>query len=187
MLSFGQKLCSRPQFNCGHVRKLRLSKPQQRRRIRVHRPHSMVIALSWRNNIWAFHLSKLSQTRYESGDGRIRLMCAVSATHNESGEVPYFWFALHNAQLEFLDTVKSPYICLGCSSAKTTLLVPLSVIRNILGMLSITKTDDRQYWHIVIQKKSGKFVVRLLGAKDGPDVTEFDIGSGVASPVLLQN
>jgi hypothetical protein len=70
------------------------------------------------------HLSKLSQTRYESGDGHIRLMCAVSATHNESGEVPYFWFALHNAQLEFLDTAKSPYICLGCSSAKTTLLVP---------------------------------------------------------------
>lgn len=133
------------------------------------------------------HLSKLSQTRYESGDGRIRLMCAVSATHNESGEVPYFWFALHNTQLEFLDTAKSPYICLGCSSAKTTLLVPLSVIRNILSMLSMTKTDDRQYWHIVIQKKSAKFVARLLGARDGPDVTEFDIGSGIASPVLLQN
>jgi hypothetical protein len=34
------------------------------------------------------HLSKLSQTRYESGDGIVRLMCAVSTTHKESGDVP---------------------------------------------------------------------------------------------------
>ena len=47
------------------------------------------------------HLSKLSQTRYESGDGHIRLMCAVSATHKESGDIPYFWFALHRAQAKF--------------------------------------------------------------------------------------
>jgi len=32
-------------------------------------------------------LSKLSQTRYESGDGRIRLMCAVSVAHRESGDI----------------------------------------------------------------------------------------------------
>jgi hypothetical protein len=44
------------------------------------------------------HLSKLSQTRYESGDGRVRLMCAVSAPHRESGDIPYFWFGLHGAQ-----------------------------------------------------------------------------------------
>ena len=36
------------------------------------------------------HLSKLSQTRYESGDGNIRLICAVSAAHNESGRSAVF-------------------------------------------------------------------------------------------------
>src|SRR5262249_48310175 len=46
------------------------------------------------------HLSKLSQTRYESGDGNTRLMCAVSVTHKESGDVPYFWFALHRSQVD---------------------------------------------------------------------------------------
>ena len=129
------------------------------------------------------HLSKLSQTRYESGDGLVRLMCAVSATHNESGDVPYFWFAFHSAQLEFLETAKLPYICLGCSSANTTLLVPLSALRSSLDLLSMTKTEDRQYWHIVIQKKLGKYITRLLGAKDGPDLTEFNIGS-VGSPTV---
>ena len=110
-------------------------------------------------------------------------MCAVSATHNESGDVPYFWFAFHSAQLEFLETAKLPYICLGCSSANTTLLVPLSALRSSLDLLSMTKTEDRQYWHIVIQKKLGKYITRLLGAKDGPDLTEFNIGS-VGSPTV---
>ena len=48
------------------------------------------------------HLSKVSQTRYESGEGRIRMTCAVPTPHNESGDVPYFWFALHRAQIDFL-------------------------------------------------------------------------------------
>ena len=73
------------------------------------------------------HLSKLSKTRYESGDGRIRLMCAVSAVHDESKEVPNFWFGFHPSQLEFLKAAELPYVCLGCSSAETTLLVPLAV------------------------------------------------------------
>jgi len=123
------------------------------------------------------HLSKLSQTRYESGDGSIRLFCAVSTAHDESRELPYFWFGLHKAQVEFLNVSKSPYLCLGCSSAETTLLVPLALVLDILSLVSVTKTDDRQYWHLVIQKRSGRFVLRLLGGKDGPDLTEFDIGT----------
>jgi uncharacterized protein DUF1524 len=131
------------------------------------------------------HLSKLSQTRYESGNGRTRLICAVSATHRESGDVPYFWFALHRAQVDFLDTAQFPYVCFGCASSETTLLVPLPVIHGILDFMSATKTEDRDYWHIVIQKKQGKLVIRLLGAKDGPDLTEYNIGAApkaTASP-----
>jgi hypothetical protein len=129
------------------------------------------------------HLSKLSQTRYESGDGQIRLMCAVSATHKESGDVPYFWFALHRSQVDFLSTSKAPYACFGCASSETTLLVPLPVIRGILDSISMTKTEDRDYWHIVIQKKNGRFILRLLGAKDGPDLTEYNIGLAAKATV----
>jgi len=129
------------------------------------------------------HLSKLSQTRYESGDGSIRMMCAVSATHKESGDVPYFWFALHRAQIEFLEAAHSPYVCFGCAAAETTLLIPLPVVRDLLESVSVTKTDDRHYWHIVIQKKLGKFIIRLLGAKDGPDFTEYNIGAAAKATV----
>ncbi len=129
------------------------------------------------------HLSKVSQTRYESGDGHIRLMCAVSATHKESGDVPYFWFALHRSQVEFLNTAQSPYACFGCASAENTLLFPLAAIRAILDFISVTKTEDRDYWHIVIQKRSGRFIVRLLGGKDGPDLSEYNIGFAARAPV----
>jgi hypothetical protein len=129
------------------------------------------------------HLSKLSQTRYESGDGHIRLMCAVSATHKEGGDIPYFWFAFHRAQIDFLDSAKSPYTCFGCASAETTLLVPLPVIREILDSVSMTKADDRDYWHIVVQKKQGKFILRLLGGKDGPDLTPYNIGVAAKATV----
>lgn len=76
------------------------------------------------------HLSKLSQTRYESGDGQIRLVCAVSTEHNESGGVPYYWFAFHRTQLDFLETAPKPLLCFGCGSATKTLLLPLSVVRD---------------------------------------------------------
>jgi hypothetical protein len=57
------------------------------------------------------------------------------------------------------------------------------VILSILDSISVTKTEDRDYWHIVIQKKQGRFVIRLLGAKDGPDLTEYNIGSATKTTV----
>ena len=121
------------------------------------------------------HLSKLSKTRYESGDGRIRLMCAVSAIHEESRDVPYFWFGFHVSQLEFLKAAEQPYVCLGCSSAETTLLVPLAVIQGFLDSMSVSAVA--QHRHIVVQRKMGRLILRLLGGKDGPDLTAFNIGS----------
>jgi hypothetical protein len=122
------------------------------------------------------HVSKLSQTRYESGDGKIRVVCAVSAEHGESGTVPYYWFAVHRSQLDFLESAPSPWICLGCGSSNSTFLLPLSEIRTLLDSMSVTKTEERHYWHVVIQKKSGRFVLRLLGGKDGPEITAVNVG-----------
>ena len=75
------------------------------------------------------HLSKLSQTRYETGDGKIRLVCAVSAQHNESSGIPYYWFAVHQSQVDFLESSSEPYVCFGCGSPADTLLVPLPSVQ----------------------------------------------------------
>jgi hypothetical protein len=130
------------------------------------------------------HISKLSQTRYESGDGKVRLICAVSAEHGEAGTVPYYWFAVHRRQLEFLESAVSPWICLGCGSANSTFLLPLSEIQPLLDSMSVTKTEDRHYWHVVIQRKGGKFVLRLLGGKEGPEITSFNVGGAAQAGAL---
>ena len=133
---------------------------------------------------WSF---QITTGRRKTGhvNGMVRLICAVSTVHRESREVPYFWFALHDAQLEFVEAAQTPYICLGCFSSESTLLVPLSVLQGCLNLMSITKTEDgRQYWHIVVLKKTGKFIMQLLGGKDGPDLTEFNIGSSAQGAVL---
>lgn len=106
------------------------------------------------------------------------MVCAVSAEHNESAGTPYFWFALHKTQLDFLQQTAKAWICLGCGSAETTLLFALPEISNNLRLMSVTKSDDRHYWHIVIFKIMGHLVLRLLGAQDGPDLTDFNIGPG---------
>ena len=127
------------------------------------------------------HFSKLAQTRYQSVDGQIRMMCAVSTEHNETGGTPYFWFALHKTQLVFLQESSMAWVCLGCGSAEVTLLVPLPELINNLALLSVTKTEDRHYWHIVIFKRMGRLVLRLLGAQDGPDLTDFALETAAKS------
>jgi uncharacterized protein with ParB-like and HNH nuclease domain len=124
--------------------------------------------------------SKLSQTRYEAGDGGLRLVCAVSTEHKESSETPYFWFALHLKQLKFLTAAEKSWLCYGCGSAERTLLVPTEVVQPYLDQMSASSGNDRHYWHLVIQRKDDRFVLRLLGALDGPDLTQFlvpDAGS----------
>jgi hypothetical protein len=86
-------------------------------------------------------LSKLSQTRYESGVSHIRVVCAVSGEHRETSGIPYYWFAFHQSQLDFLSTSEKSFICLGCGSARCTLLVPLAVLKACLGSLSVTTSD----------------------------------------------
>jgi hypothetical protein len=105
-------------------------------------------------------------------------VCAVSALHNESSEVPYYWFGFHTTQLEFLRSAEVPYICFGCSSSDTTLLVPLATLLGYLDQMSMSAL---RYWHVVIQRKLNKFVVRLLDGKDGPDLTGFNVGKPAES------
>ena len=132
-------------------------------------------------------LSKRSDTRYEAGDRGTRVVCAVSTEH-DGGGIPYFWFAFHRTQLEFLQASSSAWLCLGCGTAANTLLIPLNVIEPVLSQVSQSTRDDRQYWHLVIQRRDNRFILRLLEATDGPDLTEFLIAESQArsdAPAVL--
>jgi uncharacterized protein with ParB-like and HNH nuclease domain len=119
-------------------------------------------------------LSKLSQTKYESGDGHIRMVCAVSGEHTETNGIPYYWFGFDQSQLDFLSAAKKSFVCLGCGSTSYTLLVPLEVIKANLGSFSVS---TRLRWHIVVQKKSSRLALRLVGPVDGEDLTNYNVAS----------
>ena len=65
------------------------------------------------------------------------------------------------------------WLCYGCGSAQHTLLVPTEVLRQHLDQMSASSGNDRHYWHVVIHHKDDRFVLRLLGAIDGPDLTAY--------------
>jgi hypothetical protein len=74
-------------------------------------------------------------------------------------------------QLEFLDAAVSGWVCLGCGSAAQTLLIPLSEIKALLQQTSVSAVAG--HWHVVVQKKNEKLILRLLGAVDGAELTGY--------------
>ena len=68
-------------------------------------------------------------------------------------------------------------------SAETTLLVALPEIASNLGLMSVTKTDDRHYWHIIIFEQMDGSHAPYQG-DHGPDLTDFNI-SPVAKSAMM--
>jgi len=129
-----------------------------------------------------FRLSRITSTRYEAGEQGTRLVCIVSTEHND-GVPPYYWFAVHRAQLDFLEGAESrAWLCLGCGSPERTLLIPVSYVVPLLNQMSVSLGEDRHYWHVVIQRKDGELVLRFLNSVDGPDLSEFLLPTGELTP-----
>ncbi len=112
-------------------------------------------------------MSKLAQTRYGSAmDAFARCAFCRAPTRNRgtfhtsgSRSMVPTW---NSWKLRNLRTY------LGFSSGATTLLVAFSAIRSCLDLMGVTKNEDRRYWHIVIRRKMGRFVLRLLRGNAGP-------------------
>jgi hypothetical protein len=140
----------------------------------VHRPgpaafHSDCIRVAQRHLGVTF--SKLSQTRYEAGDRGTRLVCAVSAERNNTAGIPQFWFGVNPIHVKFLEAAPAGWLCLGCGSAAQTLLIPVSVFKPLLEQMSVSAVAG--HWHVVVQRKNTKLILRLLGAVDGPELNGF--------------
>lgn len=60
----------------------------------------------------------------------------------------------------------------------------MSSIKPLLAQMSVSTGADRHYWHVVIQQKSDRLVLRLLGAIDGPDLTRFLVNNQASATTL---
>lgn len=46
-------------------------------------------------------------------------------------------------------------------------------VRSLLNHLSLSIGEDRHYWHMTIRLRNGRFMLRMLGGADGPDLTQY--------------
>jgi hypothetical protein len=110
-------------------------------------------------------LIKQGRAMYFTPDESTGLVCIASKEYVLSGQ-RHYWFSFHPYQKEYLQQFTKSYVCLGCGSAKTVLLVPTSKWFPWLESMNVTQLPDRFYWHVRINLSSSYLVlVRKKGAK----------------------
>ncbi len=110
-----------------------------------------------------------SRATFASADDRLRLVCIVSTVYT-GGRNEGFWFAFHPHQKDFLESAGQGYVGLGCGSTDGLLLFTISEFAQLLGDFNQTQRLDRFYWHVRVNKQSGRYLL-LRSGKDALDVT----------------
>lgn len=105
---------------------------------------------------------KQSKSSYSSNDGKIGVIISISKQHppfNSQFDARY-WFAFHPHQESFLEKYAEGYACYGCGEEKNVFMIPLSFMKTKTKNMWKTKNGERDYKHIVIFRKEGKFYLR---------------------------
>jgi hypothetical protein len=71
-----------------------------------------------------------------------------------------YWFAFHPHQDAFLSKYQNAYACYGCGDEKHVFMLPLSFLKPKLNDMWKTKNEEKDYKHIVIFRKNGKYFLR---------------------------
>lgn len=121
------------------------------------------------------NLVKQTRISYSNKDKSVGLICAISKPHKQ-GQFEKFWFAFHPHQKDFLDQFDNPYVAYGCGSPENTILIPFLTFEPFVKNFWTT-SKERMYWHVVIHKRSDKFLLAQPVIEKGSviDVTEFKI------------
>ena len=115
---------------------------------------------------------KLSQSRFESSDGKHRLvgMCSKPYPRKERG--PRYWYGLRTYHREFLAWSGTSWIALEFAPSGRALLIPFDRFEPWLRSLRQT---EGQHWHIDILENNGRIELPLPAAGTAVDVTEFAV------------
>lgn len=127
-------------------------------------------------NKLGINLIKQSRNSYTNKENSLGLICAISKTH-KSGQHDKFWFAFHPHQKDFLKEYPNAFLSLGCGSAENTFLIPFKEFEPLLEFSWTTQQDERMYWHIVINERENKFLLKqpYNTKQDFFDITKFKI------------
>jgi hypothetical protein len=113
---------------------------------------------------------------FSTGDGKCRLMVAVSKRYERSA-TPGYWFAFHPSQQAFLEEGERGYAAFGCGSAETVFLFALDDFLPFVARMGTTATEDRHYWHVKIYESGSRFVLGQPGMGNNVDITTYRLES----------
>lgn len=113
-------------------------------------------------------LKRISDSRYESSDGRVHLVGLCSKSYDAVKDDANFWFGFSFSQKEFLALAGEPWLALECVTPNEILLLPLKEIEPLLPSLNIT---EGRHWHIFLQKRGSKYALQLPALHDQKDVS----------------
>jgi len=117
-------------------------------------------------------LIKKAKTLFATGDDRVRLVCAVSRRHGE-GERETYWFAFHPDQRAYVEQAKNGYVAFGCGSATLVFLIRAPEFLPLLESLNMTRTPDREYWHVHIDHAGSEFLLTRKGGIEPVTVSRY--------------
>lgn len=120
------------------------------------------------------NLLKLSRSKYSSVDGSVAVNCSVSKEYDPDKK-PGYWFAFHSHQKDFLAQNKKSFVAFGCGSPKDIVLIPFDDFIGWLDRLSITEREDQYFWHVIINKESGGFVLYPKKGNDRIDLSKYTL------------
>lgn len=113
---------------------------------------------------------KLSQSRFESADGKHRLVGMCSKQYPKKERGIRYWYGLKVYHREFLEWAGTSWIALEFAPSGRALLVPYDKFQPWLRSLRQT---EGQHWHVDVFENNGRVELPLPGISSAAEVTEF--------------
>jgi hypothetical protein len=117
-------------------------------------------------------LERKTLSTYSNIEGTLGLICSVSKEY-QRGTLSEYWFAFHPTYREFLRRCDKSYVCFGCGSEQTTLLIPFDRFEQLLDKMWTTTKEDTMYWHVKIFKQNENLLIGLPTKEAALDITQY--------------
>lgn len=131
------------------------------------RRSAMIAALGARENV---ELNKVGGASYQSRDGAIRAVFALSKRHE--GPRPHYWYGHSPERRKFLSKGVSSFVVLGCIDRDVAYAIPNKQIDRVLDRLHRTGT---RHWHVVLGEVEGGGLKLLIPNERAISLSEFSL------------
>lgn len=124
-------------------------------------------------NALGLKLTRQSSVLFLSDEGEIAVVCLVSREYRSSSRVGY-WFGFRRLQRKRLEEAETGYLALGCGSPDDVLLIPIAEFsRFVSEMRQTVRVDPNSYWHVVLNRERGRFVLRRRQGSTPVDLSRY--------------